>query len=58
MRITVTEIRTYIVPELIESEVRSAMELGDREYLDELISDIEHHGGLDGVETIKVEELS
>lgn len=59
MRITVTEIRTYVVPELIEFEVRSAIELNDKEYLDGLLYDIETHGGLEGVETIKVvEELS
>lgn len=57
MRITVLEKRSYIVPPILESEMQSAIQLEDKEYLDELLGDIETHGGLDGIETIKVEEI-
>lgn len=57
MKIEVLERRVYIVPEIIESEVRSAIELKDEEYLEELISTVEDRGVLDEITTISCTEV-
>lgn len=56
MRVEVVERRTYEVPAILESEVRSAMELNDTEYLDELLGDIEARCG-SSVETVSCKEV-
>jgi len=57
MRIEVKETRIYLVPSLLESEVRSAIELNDTEYLDELIGCMDDREGADQITTDSVVEL-
>lgn len=55
MKISVLERRTYIVPEIIEEDVRAAIEQQHHEVLDELLSDVDTHGGLIDISTVRAE---
>lgn len=57
MKLMVLTRQIFTVPDLLESEVRSAIELKDEIYLDELLGDLERHGKMDVVETVSVEVM-
>jgi hypothetical protein len=57
MLIKVKETRIYLVPELLEADVREAIKSRDTEYLDELIGSMEDHEGPDEVITESAVEI-
>lgn len=57
MKLKVLMENTFDVPDLLESELRGAIDAKDDEYRDELIGDLESHGYVLESKILSVEEV-